>query len=241
MFTRRAPSPAWILVVRAILAAMWLVHGLEKFGVRWNPWLNGGTHSVAGMLGMMADETPVPMLDALIDRLLLPLGGLLQYPVGILEVALGLAIASGYLLRWAAPVGALMQVFFWLGFLTFDWPYQYPLVIAAHMALTGHAWLWRSDLGLSLLRAVCGIVWIASSTPLLVALGVLILGGLGSRVLSLAALPLAVTAMRAESWGYWPWSYYLVACLHIAVLLGNRGDGLALSRLLPERLRRLAA
>ena len=235
----------WTWPLRAALAAMWLVHGLEKFGLKWPPLLAGGTHSVRGMLGLMAEETPIAPLQWLIDTLMLPVARLLQYPVGVLEICLAAAIASGLLLRWATLVGALMQTLFWLGFLSLDWPMQYPLVIALHLGLGLGLWFPRPgrEAGLLVVRLALAGVWLLASggsEPFRLAIALLTLAGLGSRLLSLPALALALAALSSQPWGDWPWTYYLTAAAHLALLLGGAAAP-ALAQVLPPRFRRFAA
>lgn len=237
----------WTGVLRAGLAAMWLVHGLEKFGVRWPSFLHGGTHSVAGMLETMLDFSPFPWLRAVVSGGMLPLADWLQYPVGVLEILLGLALATGLGMTWAAVVGAGMQIFFWLGFFANDWPFQYPVVILAHLTLAAPSILRRVETGdgwLFLVRLALGGLWVyegAVRNPWLLVLGLPLLLGVGSRFVSLVAVYLVARAWQVELWGDWPWSYSLVAICHLVLIWGGSDRGPALAARLPERLRQLGA
>lgn len=198
-------TQAWTIPVRAVLALMWITHSLEKFGVQWPPPIAGGTNSVAGMLGFMADETPLPFLRRAIEGFLLPNARLLQVPVGAIELALGLAIglavANGRFLPWAPLAGAALQSFIWLGFVAVAWPLQYPLVIALHLALL--APLARRPAGPGLQRFARTALYAA---PVVVGL--------------------LIVAYRADWFGSWPWTYYLLAAGCTAFLLLGR-DGSA--------------
>lgn len=193
-------DPPWQLPVRIALGAMWIVHGLEKFGIKWPRAIGGGTHSVADMLTLMADVTPIGWFGALIERLMLPLAGWLQYPVGVLEISLGLAIGTGLLLRWGAPVGAAMQTFFWLGFAALDWPLQYPLVIGLHLAL---------------------VMRLSNLRPLVDRMPSWVLLAVGT-----AGLTLTAAALAAGWWGSWIWTYYLAAAGLLALMIRSP-DGAA--------------
>lgn len=237
----------WLIPVRIILSAMWLLHGLEKFGVRWPAPLAGGTHSVSGMLGLMVDTTPIGPVKWLAETLFLPLANLLQYPVGLLEIALGVAFATGVALRWAALCGTGLQLFFWLGFLGLDWPWQYPLVIAGHLlvALAGMgAAAPQADRWATLLRLTLGAMWLVESGvahPWNLLLGALLLAGVATRISFIAALALVAPAYMEQSWGSWVWSYYWVVAAHVTLILAGGGQWLSLSQYLPERVRKLAA
>lgn len=232
-------SRLWTLPVRLGLASMWVIHGLEKFGLKWPALLGGGTHSVRDMLDLMAEVTPFAPVRALIAGALLPLADLAQYPVGILEIALGLAILAGLGLRWAVPMGAAIQTLFWLGFFGLDWPFQYPLIILAHIAIMDRG---PTEACLPMLRLMLGTIWLYQSggdNPWLLTFGGLVLAGLGARALSLAALPLIWVAQTVEGWGTWPWTYYMAALIHMALLLGRPAFGVA--QMLPQRYRSWAA
>lgn len=231
------------VIVRVGLAAMWLAHGLEKFGVKWPAWLAGGTQSVSGMLQLMAEETPFRVVRALIQRVMLPGAGLLQYPVGALEIGLGLALLLGVFLPYAALLGAAMQTFFWLGFFTLDWPMQYPLIIVAHLALAVPllpVLAIREEAWFQVLRVPLAAVWLYQGwhdSRAYLVLGGLLLAGLGTRLLALLSLGLVVVMFQRESWGAWPWSYYLVAASLAALVVGQADRETSLLRLLPERWR----
>lgn len=207
---------------------MWLVHGLEKFRMKWPAWLAGGTHSVRGMLQLMAAETPVGFLRELIQRIMLPGAAVMQYPVGLLEIGLGLGLALGVFLPQAALLGAAMQTFFWLGFFTLDWPLQYPVIIMAHLTLAAPR-LWPTMASGAnwhqFLRLPVAAVWLFQGlpdSPAYLLLGGLWLTGLGTRLLGLLSLVPVVLMFQRESWGAWPWSYYLVATSQVALIIGFR-------------------
>jgi uncharacterized membrane protein YphA (DoxX/SURF4 family) len=229
----------WSIPLRIALAAMWVAHGLEKFGVKWPPALAGGTQSVPDMLGLIVDETPIAVLRILISKGMLPIAHLMQYPLGILEIAIGVALAAGLWLRWTALLGAAIQVFLWIGFITLDWPFQYPLVILSHLALMDlHKARW-----IPILRTVLGVVWlyVSKGDPIMIAMGLLLLAGVGARILFPVALVLCIGAFRGEAWSSWPWAYYMVIAVHVAVLLGVDGEGFTLARFLPQRYRTWSA
>ncbi len=224
-------------MLRGFLAALWIANGLEKFGVDWPSWLLGGTGDVPGMLELMS-ETPIVPVAWIIRGLMLPLGSALTFPVGILEVGLGLALLAGFGLRWSGSLGALIQGFFWAGFLTSDWPFQYPLLILGHLALAMPAWLEDRPWGaphrwLELLLGVLGIMWLyegfvrgwmgLAAAALLAAAAVP--GLRWGRALAGAglALGLALTALafQTEAWGNFVWAYYTVAAIHLAALAGR--------------------
>jgi uncharacterized membrane protein YphA (DoxX/SURF4 family) len=223
------------VLIRVGLAAMWLVHGLEKFGAKWPTWLGGGTHSVASMLKLMAEETPFGFLQGLIQHLMLPWAVIMQYPIGLLEIGIAVMLALGVLLPYAALLGAVMQTFFWLGFFTLDWPLQYPVIIVAHSVLAAPRWLQflrlpltAEDRWLQILRLPLAAVWLYQGLqdgPALLRLGCLLLGGLllgglGTRLLGIPSLALVVLMFQRENWGAWPWSYYMVATSHAALSIG---------------------
>lgn len=187
----------WLIPLRAALAAMWLVHGLEKFGIKWPVWLGGGTHSVPDMLDLMAEVTPLPLVAFVIDRLMVPLAPLFQYPVGVLEIALSLAMASGVWLIPAALLGLSMQTLFFFGFVTLEWPYQYLLVMAAHLILVLAA---RTGDSAFAAPVSARFGWFAG-------------------LVTAAGLLLVVMAWRAESWGSWPWAYFMVVAWLLALSL----------------------
>lgn len=241
---REAPVPAWSIVLRLALGLLWAAHGLEKFGVDWPKLIAGGTGSVAGMLELMAGDTPFRVLKWSIERVMLPAAGWLQVPVGVIELGLALAFLSGRGLFVATLLGGLTQTFFWLGFFTTDWPLQYPTIIAMHGCLGlfqldrlslsrrvrwGRAserlaevgpdrWLW-------VLRMILGALWLyefqRAGWPAAAIGGLLVLGAFG-RLALLCGLALIALAWPA-AWGSWPWSYYMVAAAHIAAWTADSG------------------
>jgi len=239
----------WRIITRILLAAIWMGNGLEKFGMNWPAWLQGGTGDVPGMLAMMAEDTPVRPVAWLITHLMLPFGGHLTLPVGLLEVTVGLALLIGLGIRWAGLLGALIQSFFWLGFLTTDWPFQYPLLILAHLALAVPLWLsdrpWGSaNRWLWVLTATLAAMWAYEGQTgdwRSFAAAALLLAGLVPRatwrrpilvVGAAAGIALTVGADRSEQWGSFVWAYYTVFSTHLAVLVGQ---------LWPDGLQRLRA
>lgn len=234
----------WRWALRALLAAVWIGNGLEKFGLEWPSWLLGGTGDVPGMLRMMAEETPIPPVTWLIHGLMLPLGNWITVPVGILEVIIGVAFGTGMGLRWAGMLGAMIQTFFWAGFLTVDWPFQYPLLILAHLTLAVPAWAtdrpWgNSQRWMGLLIACLTMLWAyegrTGNWPALLAT-LLLAGGLipGLRWGQVSAatglvlgLTLTALAYRAEAWGSFVWAYYAVGAAHFSALWKQAGDRFA--------------
>lgn len=235
------PRKRWSAPLRALLALIWITHGLEKFGVKWPAFLAGGTHSVDGMLRLMMEETPISLLASLISHVFLPVSRLLQYPVGALEITIGLALATGVLLPWFATIGLSMQAFFWLGFLTLEWPFQYPLLMLAHLFLLVRT---EDPRWMVAWRAALGFMWLYQSgghaLPFL-ALGGLLLLGIGTRAVSVIALALVVPAFQTEAWGSWPWTYYTVAILHLLLLVGAHRQTIALATVLPQRVKHFVA
>lgn len=261
-----APVPVWSVVVRVALGLLWLAHGLEKFGVDWPNPIAGGTGSVAGMLEMLAGDTPFTPVRWWIERAMLPAADLIQYPVGVVEVGLGLALLAGRGLFLASLIGGVVQVFFWLGFFTTDWPMQYPIIVAMHGCLGLYAldrsglsrrvrwgregerkaetgpnrWMW-------ILRLVLGALWLyefeRAGWPS-AAVGLLLMVGAFGRLAALAGLGLTALAWPG-SWGSWPWSYYMVAAAHLAAWAADAGHvgglDLWLARSLPRPVGRWLA
>lgn len=226
----------WAL--RGLLGALWIGNGLEKFGVSWPAWLLGGTGDVPGLLRTMSEESPVPLLPWLIDTFMLPLGSAITYTAGILELALAAALLTGVMLPWASMVGALIQIFFWLGFLTVDWPFQYPILILAHLALAvpallqdrpWGAWerweivlslalvaLWVYDAATGRLISLLPGVFIAASLLPVFRAG-RVAGGIGLA----AGILFSALALPQERWDSFVWTYYSVIGVHGALLIGS--------------------
>lgn len=237
----------WSLPLRVVLAALWIAGGLEKFGVRWPAWLAGRTASVTGVLEAMVDQAPFPWFGRWVETVLLPAGDVLAVPVGLFEVALGLALATGFWLGWAALLGAVLEALPWVGMLLAGWPLQYPLLVLAHLALAmpllrGHSE--QPGVWLATLRLVVGAIWAYKGGVVGIwyfPLGLLIMLGLGSRWLALAGLVLMWGPLRTEVWGLLPWTYYVAAAAHLALVLAADRAQPAVVGLLPERWRRLTA
>lgn len=254
---RFMPIPAWSVVLRVALGLLWLVHGLEKFGVQWPGPLHGGTGSVAAMLELMLDSSPLSALRLAVSSLLLPAAGILQYPVGVFELALGASLLAGRLLFAAAFGGALLQAFLWLGYLDADWPLQYPVIVVMHGVLglfeldrTGLAGrvCWRRprereakrdpDRWVPPLRLVLAALWLHEAGRfgwIAALLGVLLLVGALHRLALLAGLALTALAWPS-AWGSWPWSYYMVAAAHLGAWLGAAGRRAGLDALLVQKI-----
>lgn len=243
------PAPAagraggWVALLRWFLGALWLVHGLEKLGVRWPGWLHGGTGDVAAMLEEMAGSTALGGFAALLEGVFLPAAGALQWLFLVLELACAAALMTGArgapgrrLYPWALAGGAALQAGLWLGFMGTDWPFQYPVLILAHLALLAvHVRPERAGAALGALAAVLAALWLTEGlsgrlTWLLAApLAALALAAAPTFPGRLAALAGALAAaggtaavliwaMPREAWGAWVWAYYAVAAAHLALL-----------------------
>lgn len=224
----------WQGIIRMLVGSVWICNGLEKFGLRWPKWLHGGTGNVPDMLALMRDDTPMPLVSWIIEKLMLPLGNALNIPVGILEILLGVAILTGVLIGWAAALGALIQLFFWAGFITVDWPFQYPLLVVAHLSLAVPVWAkgspWATKERWFQVLTACLVVmwlyegrtlqWLPLLTGLMQGVGLLVKGssaGTIGRVGFVVGAVLAVLAFRVESWGAFVWAYYTVIGIHLAL------------------------
>lgn len=224
----------WRWVLRGFLGVLWIGNGLEKFGVNWPAWFRGGTGDVPGMLDLMAD-TPILPVRWVIQGLMLPLGHTLTIPVGVIEIGVGLALLIGIGLRWSGMLGALIQAFFWAGFITMDWPFQYPLLIMAHLALAIPAWLEDKPWGAperweQLMVGLLGLMWLYEGfshnwVGLIAAVALAVSripGQRWTRIVSavglLMGLGLTAMAFRSESWGNFVWAYYTVLAVQGAVL-----------------------
>lgn len=234
----------WRLGLRLFLGALWLGNGLEKFGVVWPDWIHGGTGDVLGMLKMMAEDSPIPPVQWLIEGLMLPLGKGLTIPVGILEIVLAVALATGLRLEWSGLLGALIQSFFWAGFMTVDWPFQYPVLILAHLALSLPFLLKDRPLGspafwIRSFMVCLALLWIyeglkgnlSSLLPAALCAASLVSGVRWAWIAGIAGMFMGLVmtglAFSRESWGTFVWAYYAVAAVQVATLVWHRADSSA--------------
>lgn len=248
--------PLWWRLMAGFLGIMWAVHALEKSGVIWPDALAGHTQDVIGMLRVMAQQSPFGWVRHVVETAMLPLGNLMRWAVLLLELALAavmLAAAlapaggkaarlAGRLVPWAAGLGTLFHGWLWLGFFGMEWPWAYPVVLAAHAAVGVVSWRpGRAAETLGALRLFLGALWLfeawaGRSLPVLVILaGVTLALGLLTRGAALAALVGVVLAAGARHWGVGLWAYYSVGALLLAVLLGDGGMALGIDRLWRRR------
>jgi hypothetical protein len=240
-----------------LVGLLWLVHGMEKLLWLLFPAfvlpapLHGGTGSVVNILQVFARDNPQEWFRAFVSTFMLPLGALNQYGVMLLEIGLGLVFLAGprlwnrqpLILYGAAATGIVQQLFIWMGFYYFEWPFTYLLMIAAHMvvALT----FWQSqrsgnspDFGL-IIRVLLGAVWlyegIETGNAIQLILGAAMFAGLLTPVAALGGLIFVLLTFIKGGWGAWWWVYYFAIADHLYVIIARSGRWYGVDAYLSQR------